>query len=107
MPLRVLVTAAIAALMLACGKGPPPVAPSDPANATAPAEERGTADEASAAGLLADLTQAVRKFSAEQRRVPKDLEELVSQGYLGHVPPAPAGMTFAINKNLQVYLRSH
>ena len=46
----------------------------------------------------------VRKYGAEQRRVPKTLEELVASNYLSRVPQAPSGKKFAINKNLQVYL---
>jgi hypothetical protein len=53
-----------------------------------------------------ELTQAVRKFGAEQRRVPKTLEEVAAGGYLSRIPQAPAGKKFAIDKNLQVYLAS-
>src|SRR5262245_50142858 len=75
----------------------PPTLPS--LNATA-------LDESQTAALLKELTQAVRKFSVEQRRVPKNLEELVANSYLIGVPPAPAGKRFAIDKNLQVTLVS-
>ena len=61
-------------------------------------------DEANLADVLKELTQVVRRFGAEQRRVPKSFEELVAHGYLSRVPPAPAGKRFAIDKNLQVYL---
>ncbi len=62
------------------------------------------ASEAQIAATLGELTQAVRKYGAEQRSVPKTLEELVAKGYLSRIPPAPAGKGFAIDKNLQVYL---
>ncbi|PYI84468.1 MAG: hypothetical protein DME26_13230 [Verrucomicrobia bacterium] len=62
------------------------------------------AEEAQIAAVLNELTQAVRKYGVEQRRVPKTLEELVAKGYLSRVPEAPAGKKFAINKDLQVYL---
>lgn len=52
--------------------------------------------------MLASLTQAVRRYGVEQRRVPGSLEELVTAGYLAGVPPAPPGQKFVINKNLQV-----
>ncbi len=54
--------------------------------------------------LLAELTQAVRKYGAEQRQVPQSLDDLVAKGYLTTVPPAPSGKKFAINKKLEVYL---
>jgi hypothetical protein len=54
--------------------------------------------------VLAALTQAVRKFGLEQRRVPKNLEEVAVAGYLTAVPPAPPGKRFAIDKQMQVTL---
>lgn len=56
------------------------------------------------AAVTAELTQTVRKFGAEQRRVPKSLEELVAHGYLSRLPEAPPGRKFAINKNLEVHV---
>ena len=56
------------------------------------------------AATLQELTQAVRKYSVEQRRTPKTLEELVTHGYLNQLPDPPAGRQFAISKNLQVVL---
>ena len=61
-------------------------------------------DEARISALLSELTQTVRRYAAEQRRVPKTVAELVDNGYLTAVPDAPPGKRFAINKNLQVYL---
>jgi len=61
-------------------------------------------DDAALAAVLGELTQVVRKFSVENRRVPKNLEELVANGYLTRVPQAPAGKKFAISKELQVQL---
>ena len=72
--------------------------PAAAAAATAPADPTQTT------ALLGELTQAVRKYSVEQRRVPKDLEELSAQGYLRQVPSAPSGKKFVITKNLQVQL---
>ncbi len=60
-------------------------------------------DEARLAATLDELTQALRKFSAEKQRVPKKLDELVAAGYLGQIPPAPAGKKFVIEeKRVQV-----
>jgi hypothetical protein len=48
----------------------------------------------------------LRKFSAEQRRVPASLDELVAAGYLQNVPSLPSGKEFGIDpKNLQVILK--
>ena len=62
------------------------------------------ANEVQIAAILGQLTQAVRQYSVEQRRVPKSLDELVTGGYLARLPQAPTGKKFAIDKNLQVYL---
>jgi hypothetical protein len=61
--------------------------------------------EAEASVILGDLTQTLRKFSAEKQRVPKSLQELVGGGYLKGIPPAPPGKKFAINeKRVEVVL---
>ncbi|MCS7089922.1 MAG: hypothetical protein RMN51_00560 [Verrucomicrobiota bacterium] len=46
---------------------------------------------------LRSLTQALRRYSAEKRRVPSSLEEIVAAGYLEALPEPPAGMRYAIN----------
>lgn len=81
-----------------------PTAPAPPVPATAP--DAAPSDQAAIAELLGQLTQAARKFAAEQQRVPQSLEELVSRGYLTRVPAAPAGKAFTITKQLQVELRN-
>ncbi|MBU6400874.1 MAG: hypothetical protein KGS61_11190 [Verrucomicrobia bacterium] len=63
----------------------------------------GSADAATAA-TLAELTQVVRQYGAEQRQVPSSLDDLVARGYLKTVPAAPKGKRFAINKRLEVFL---
>lgn len=82
-----------------CGKSRSSTSPRDASSA-------GAGEEAVAA-TLAELTQSVRKFAAEQRQVPKTLGELVDKGYLERIPPAPKGKAFAINKRLEVYLADH
>ncbi len=79
-------------LLVGCGKSS---SPSASTGAVAPAQSE---------LVLNELTQAVRKYAAEQRRAPIALDELVTNGYLAAIPSAPAGKKFAINKNLQVYL---
>lgn len=59
------------------------------------------------AATLAELTQSVRKFAAEQRQAPKTLDELVAKGYLERIPAAPKGKEYAINQRLEVYLADH
>jgi hypothetical protein len=61
-------------------------------------------EDAQMAAVLGELTQAVRKYSVERRRVPKTLDELVVNGYLTRLPEAPEGKKFAISKDLQVQL---
>ena len=111
--------ACLLATWIGCGRqptsSPPPAEPTAardvaPTNASTaiPQGNAPTAatavDEAEIAAVLNGLTQAVRKYSVEQRRVPKTLEEVAANGYLSRVPQAPAGKKFAINKDLQVYL---
>jgi hypothetical protein len=56
--------------------------------------------------VLEELTQALRKYSAERRRVPASLNELVAAGYIQNLPPPPAGQAFAIDaKNVRVILK--
>ena len=88
----------VALLVTWVGCGKP--SSSGPPESGAPA----TADEAQITAVLAELTQVVRRYAAEQRRAPKTLEELVAAGYLSQVPEAPAGKRFAINQKLEVYL---
>jgi len=45
------------------------------------------------------LTQQVRRFSLEKRRLPQNLEELVTVGYIKSVPTAPTGKKYAIDAN--------
>jgi hypothetical protein len=54
--------------------------------------------------VLAEMTQAVRRYAAETKKVPATLEEIAAAGYLPQVPAAPAGHKFAIDRKLQVYL---
>jgi hypothetical protein len=79
----------------------PPAAVTEGSTAVRPSPND---DQAQLAAVLAELTQVVRKYSVEQRQVPKSFDELVAAGYLARVPQAPTGKHFAINKNLQVYL---
>jgi hypothetical protein len=82
-----------------CGKSGSSTSPGTPsaAGTAAPTEEQ-------VATTIAELTQSVRKFAADQRQAPKTLDELVAKGYLDRLPTAPKGKRYAVNKSLQVYL---
>lgn len=81
---------------------PPPTAPK--AETTGAATEEKT-DNSNLASVQDRLTQTLRKFSAEQQRVPKALNELVAAGYLQTIPSAPSGKKWVINpKRVQVEL---
>ena len=55
--------------------------------------------------MLDKLTQVLRRFSVEHRKVPQALSELVAAGYLTAIPAVPAGKQFSIDKKtLQVVL---
>ena len=103
------------ACLSGCGKQPAAspasgeaVAVSAAAPASSPAQlaspNAAAQDQPQIEALLKELTQAVRRYSVEQRRVPRNLEELAASGYLPGVPAAPAGKRFVIDKNLQVTL---
>lgn len=90
-------------VLTGCGKREPSSSPSGgaavPAEAT-PAIQAGGAD---LTPILAELTQAVRKFSFEKQHRPASLEELVSAGYLGSLPQLADGRRFSIDpKSMQV-----
>ncbi len=91
---------AVVICLLGCGRHHSPASSSSGSTGSV---EAASSQERTGA-LLAELTQAVRKYSAEQRQVPQSLDELVAKGYLTTVPPAPSGKKFAISKKLEVYL---
>jgi hypothetical protein len=65
---------------------------------TAPADYLGAAANAKKSAdktlLSASLDQAVKMFSAQEGRLPKDLNELVPQ-YLKSIPALPPGMKYS------------
>lgn len=73
--------------------------PSQPWGNAAPLPSTSTAVDLDA------LTQAVRRYSAEKRRVPSSLNEVVAAGYVKMLPPPPPGMRYAIHPiRLEVHL---
>jgi hypothetical protein len=43
---------------------------------------------------VTSLNQDIQLFNAQEGRNPNDLNELVTQHYIGHLPDPPAGMKF-------------
>ncbi len=76
-----------------------PSAPGNPL--TAPVDYLGAVGKAKKyAGKavdLASLNQAIQQFRAGEDRFPKDLNELVSEGYLPRLPAAPPGTRLQYN----------
>jgi len=57
------------------------------------------------AKVLAELTQVLRKYSFEHRRLPKAFSEVIAAGYVKDMPQAPPGKKFEIDpKTVQVVL---
>ena len=83
----------------------PALSPSPFARPTAPAVIQPVAVPDDAAAALGVLTQAVRKFSAERRLIPANLDEVLRAGYITSIPDPPAGTKFVLNpKRLEVTL---
>ena len=117
MSLRVVLPFLMVVLLTCCGKSPK-TSQADPAGEPSQGEKTeavpGTAQPAVAATVsnaseaalnaaLGELTQAVRKYSFEQRRLPKSFNEVVAAGYVKTMPQAPPGRKFAIDaKSVQV-----
>jgi len=113
---RVVLPLLMAVFFTGCGKSPENSRPTSvtttepaPGEKTAPPMTAdatlANASEAALNAALAELTQALRKYSFEQQRVPKTIGEVVAAGYLKNMPQAPHGKKFAIDaKTVQVVL---
>jgi hypothetical protein len=102
--LRLMLTLLACLLGFGCGKH----APSPQAEVSTTTNESTVAvvAEPDMTSVLADLTQALRRYSAEKREVPPSLDALVAAGYIQQVPQAPAGKAFAVDrKDVRVVLR--
>ena len=82
-----------------CGKesnSTPPLTPPAATPADAPAGYVGTLVRGQQLAVktvdVASLNQTIQLFNVQEGRNPKDLDELVSQHYLGALPDAPSGM---------------
>ena len=50
---------------------------------------------------LAELTQALHKYSFEQRRMPKTFSEVIAAGYVQPIPQAPPNKKFEIDSKMK------
>jgi len=96
--------AAVAASNAPSDPSQPPAHPNAQAPTPAPAEPIVVPTDNNYAPVLAQLTQALRKYYFERRQVPKSFEEFAATGVV-QVPPPPSGKKFAIdNRKLEVIL---
>ncbi len=80
------------------------IAPAAPATPTVP--DGPAIAEADVSAVLEEMTQALRKFSFEKKRLPTSIDELVTAGYLGAKPTPPGSKRFAIDpKEARVVLK--
>lgn len=89
-------------LLSACGRKKSPGSnPGGPAEASLPTVTNGVPGSglviAAGPNAAAELTAQVRRFLMEKRRPPRDLEELISAGYIQAVPAAPVGKKFVVD----------
>ncbi len=101
---RGLIVVAAALVLNGCGKEQTSPPPSTPAPAAAPAPTPPTADNGYLGTLMKGQQKAVKTidvtslnvevqlFNVQEGRLPKDLNELVTQHYVPQLPPVPAGM---------------
>lgn len=99
-----------AGLFAGCGKSKP-AAPAAAANATnsassgnpitAPVDYLGAMGQAQKHSVkvvdTVQVQQAIQQFQAAEDRYPKDLDELIKEGYLVRLPALPTGMEYAYN----------
>ena len=97
MKIPVLALAAIAAFLAGCGDSSKPGTPANTASnvVNAPANYVGALGQAQKYSQkqidLAYVNQAIQQFQAGEGRLPKSLQELVDEKYLGKIPEAPYG----------------
>jgi hypothetical protein len=94
-----------------CGKKQLPEQPAKPADVSAATTAAATSNPApvlnaivipeTAAGdnsqVLSALTQALRKYAVENKRMPQNFSEVVSAGYVRNLPAPPPGKKFEID----------
>jgi hypothetical protein len=91
-------------LLVGCGNGGSGSSGTSSGNpVTAPADYLGSITKAQQNAVktvdVAALTQAIQMFQAEQGRLPKDLNELVTMKYMAKIPTPPAGKKITYDTN--------
>ena len=101
------IAVALAVILVACGKqtskeeapkesgtssGNPVTAPVDYLGAVAGAKKKMEGNIG-----LSSMTQAIQQFQIAEGRLPKELSELVTKGYLGQIPKPPYQMRYQYN----------
>jgi hypothetical protein len=70
---------------------------------TAPVDYLGAVSKAQKSSIktldLVQVNQAIQLFHEQEERFPRDLQELVSKGYLRAIPNAPYKMKYEYNPN--------
>ncbi|MBT5705678.1 MAG: hypothetical protein HOI66_05085 [Verrucomicrobia bacterium] len=68
---------------------------------TAPVDYLGAVNQAQKSSAnklsLMGIQQAIQQFKTMEERLPKDLKEVVSSGYISRLPDAPRGMAIIYN----------
>ena len=86
---------AASAVLVACGKSPPPAAPVAATPVEVDAKEM----------TLEEMTAALESWYTSRGVAPKNIQELVKAGFIKKLPTPPAGKDFAIDAtNLKVVL---
>src|SRR5580700_10470841 len=83
-------TGTVAGTTLENNTAPQPAATANPGIRTAdapPVQPVTVAEGTDPSAILVQLTQVLRRFSVEHRRVPQSLSELTGAGYLSALPP--------------------
>lgn len=84
-------------LLPGCGQKTEAPGPATGAAATPGATTDVASSEADTEAVLRELTQAVRKYSIENKRLPNTFDEIVAAGYVKPVPQPPPGRKFEID----------
>ena len=111
--MKIVLSLGLSVMLVGCGKPAAPAPESTPSSTfkvTVPVDTNGatqpiTMSEPDISATLTRLTQTLRRFAAENRRVPKSLDELVSAGYLPELPTPPGGKRFVFDEELRVSVK--
>lgn len=108
MKTRILSPLVLACLLIGCGhkEAAPETKPTNSASAggnpiTAPVDYLGAVNQAQKHSVkvvdTVQVKQAIQQFQAAEDRYPKDLQELIKEGYLVKLPELPKGYNYQYN----------